>query len=142
MTKRAVRARARAASATLLPLEQVDPSVGPLAFLDLFDRAALETVSRACREEVRAPVLWHRLIIHHESKEAPQVNKVLTWLFANECVSYSSLTSLDLKGCRDLGRVDQGRRGRLRLAHLAQRRELLQPHGRVDQGRRGRLRLA
>ncbi len=37
----------------LLPLEQVNPSVGPLTYLDVFERVGLETVSRACREEVQ-----------------------------------------------------------------------------------------
>ena len=87
----------------LLPLEQVNASVGPLAYLDLFERAAVETASRACREEVRAPVLWRQLVIHHESKEAPLVNNVLTWLFGkNNEHSHASLTSVDVKGCRNL----------------------------------------
>ena len=85
----------------LLPLEQVNPSVGPLAYLDLFERAALETVSRACREEVRTPVLWRQLVIPASSKEAPVANKVLAWLFGDEryptCASM--LTSLN---CRNL----------------------------------------
>ena len=101
-TRRGVR-RTRSPS-TLLPLEQVNPSVGPLAFLDTFERVALETVSRAFREEVRAPVLlWRQLVISKSlSKEARLVNDLLSWLFGNEQYSCASLTSLDLKGCRYL----------------------------------------
>ena len=96
-------ARRRAASAPLLPLAQVNASVGPLAYLDLFERVAFETVSRACREEVRAPALWRQLVVVKASKEAPLVNNVLTWLFGkNNEHSYASLTSLDVKDCRDL----------------------------------------
>jgi sigma54-dependent transcription regulator len=63
---------------SLLPLEQVNASVGPLAYLDLFERVNLETVSRACREEVRAPALWgNQLFISASSKEGRLVNDVL-----------------------------------------------------------------
>jgi hypothetical protein len=92
----------RTASA-LLPLEEVNSSVRPwVAYLNLFERATLERVSRACREEVRAPVLWRQLIVPAASKEAPLVNGVLTWLFSNERYSCASLASLDLKGCTNL----------------------------------------
>jgi hypothetical protein len=39
----------RTLTALLLPHEQVNPFVRPLAYLDLFERAALETVSRLPR---------------------------------------------------------------------------------------------
>ena len=87
----------------MLPLAQVNPSVGPLAYLDLFERVALETVSRACREEVRTPVLWRQLVITKATKEAPLVNHVLRWLFGkNNEHSYALLTSLDVSCCRDI----------------------------------------
>jgi hypothetical protein len=99
-TPRVVRSRTARA---LLPLEQVNPSVGPLAFLDLSERAVLETVSRACRVEVRAPVLWRQLVITKASKEAPLANNVLAWLFGkNNEHSYASLTSLNLADCSKL----------------------------------------
>ena len=87
----------------LLPLEQVNPSVGPLAYLNLFELVALETVSRACREEVRAPALWRQLVISKKKqpKEAPLINEVVAWLFGNNNNehAYASLTSLDVASC-------------------------------------------
>jgi hypothetical protein len=119
------------ASSALLPLEQVNSSVGPLAYLDLFARAAVETVSRACREELRTPVLWRRLVIPASSKESRLVNNVITWLFGNGH-SYASLTSLDLKGCHKLTdgsiKAVAVNRGRLHIAHVTRDRVLLKSH--------------
>jgi hypothetical protein len=89
---------------TLLPLEQVNPSVGPLCYLDFFDRASVERVSRACREEVRAPALWrNQLVILRSSREAPLVSDVMKWIFFCDKNRPSLLiNTISLKECTNL----------------------------------------
>ena len=87
----------------MLPLKQADQSMGPLAFLDLFERVALETVSRACRDEARAHAPWRRqLVVPAAYKDAPVVNEVFQWCFLDNNLSCASLTSLSVLCCRNL----------------------------------------
>ena len=94
--------RTRRTSALVPLLERVNHSVGPLAYLDIFECVAFEMVSPACRGEVRAPTMWRQLVIPNSSKQGRLVNETLAWLCGNERLSCTSLTSLDLKDCRNL----------------------------------------
>ncbi|KAJ1460790.1 hypothetical protein M885DRAFT_508216 [Pelagophyceae sp. CCMP2097] len=74
----------------LLNFRDVDASAGPLAYLDAYDRAACEAVSRGWRDEAKAPQLWVEFTAPRRLK---RTDAPLLSLFANDCAI--SLRAID-----------------------------------------------
>jgi hypothetical protein len=92
-----------------------DPSAGPLAYLNIYERCRLQKVSRAFWDEVRLAPLWPRVdILKQPGGAHMRVNEFIAWLFGNtyehpnqhdrwlEQYSYPLLKSLDFGGCYPL----------------------------------------